>query len=555
MRATKVLFWLAQLAGVAFTIWLLWGSDLPLGVPKEWTWNRIPFDEADFQATAWGWGIAGLATVGYLLFCLFADRRVLEANRWEMTGWLAALVVAGATWHGIVQDCPPEPNSLNKVSWVLWYHGFQGYYEEAKGRASQEPDYLAKYADRMREGDVLHFGTHPPGFILLNRSIIRFLSRFPKLQPWLLDYQPDSVREGLQVIAENSARRGIPLTELDRAALWLSGLLTALAAMSTVVPLFFLARLTCGREVAWRAVSLWPLVPALAVFHPVSDLWLPFVGTSFLAVWGRAWSQRSVAIGLLAGLVMFLGMMLSLAMLPIAFLAALWTLADCACGEAIEPMSTRAKQLAQCVAAALATFAVCVGLAWWVSSLDLPSVWMQNFRNHAGFYAKNTRTYSLWLLVNPLELALAAGTPVFLFAVSSWLTSTKGSLRSGRSLASFRLWCFVTLLVLWLTGKNSGETARLWIFLIPWLLWVSGREPEITAKIVNGPGQTLPEYTGTPARGWLLLMVLQAIVCTATVSKVDGFHFPPRAVPVDPPQGQLQAQESDDHSGSPLLVR
>ncbi|MBC7820005.1 MAG: hypothetical protein IAG10_24245 [Planctomycetaceae bacterium] len=532
MRATKVLFWLAQLAGVAATIWLLWGSDVPLGVPNEWTWDRIQFDDAAFKETAWGWGIAGLATVGYLLFCLFADRRVLEANRWEMTGWLAALVIAGATWHSVVQECPPEPHRLNKVGWVIWYHGFQGYYEEAKGRASQEPDYLAKYAERMREGDVLHFGTHPPGFILLHKSIIATVRRFPKLQEWLLEYQPDSVREGIQIIAENSARTAIPLTDVDRAALWLSGLLAALAAMSTVVPLFFLARQTCGREVAWRAVCLWPLIPALAVFHPVSDLWLPFFATSFLAVWGRAWSQRSIAAGLLAGLVMFLGMMLSLAMLPIAFLAALWTLADCAFGEAIESFGTRVKELAQCVAAALATFVVCVGLTWWLYSLDLPSVWMQNFHNHAGFYAKYPRTFSSWLLVNPIELALAAGTPVFLFAASSWLTSTKGCLRSGRSLASFRLWCFVTLAVLWLTGKNSGEAARLWIFLMPWLLWVSSREPEITAKIVNGPGQTLPEYTGTPARGWLLLMILQAVVCTATVSRVDGFHFT-TTVPID----------------------
>ena len=164
--------------------------------------------------------------------------------------------------------------------------------------------------------------------------------------------------------------------------------------------------------------------------------------TSFLAVWGRAWSQRSVAAGLLAGLVMFLGMTLSLAMLPIAFLAALWTLSDCAFGEAIEPFGTRAKELVQCVVAALATFAVFVGLTWWLYSLDLPSVWMQNFQNHAGFYAKYPRTFLSWLLVNPIELALAAGTPVFLFAASSWLTSTKGCLRSGRSLASFRLWCF-----------------------------------------------------------------------------------------------------------------
>ena len=526
MRVTKVLFWLAQLVGVAATIGLLWGSNIPLGVPSDnWVWDRIAFDDAEFQVTLFGWVVAGIASVVYLVFCSFADRRVLEANRWEMAGWLAALVIVGAVWHGIVQESPPDPNRLSKTGWVLWMEHFQGYYLEAKTRASQEPDYLAKYADRMREGDVLHFGTHPPGFILLNQTVLAIVSRSPKLQGWLLDYQPDSVRAGLDVLEKLSAKSATPLSDVDRAALWLMGLLTALAAMSTVVPLFCLLRRTCGREVAWRVICFWPLIPALAVFHPVSDLWLPFAGTLFLATWGRAWSHRSWLFGLLAGVVMFYGMRLSLALLPVAFLAAMWTLADFLLGEATESFAVRSRQLAVCLVAALASFGVLILLANWQSSLDLPAVWLQNIRNHAGFYEKYSRTYSTWLLINPIELALAVGTPIFLFAVSTWLSGTKGSLRSGRSLASFRLWCFVTLAILWLSGKNSGEAARLWIFLLPWLLWVSGREPEITAKIVNGPGQTLPEYTGTPARGWLMLLMLQVIVCVATVSRVDGFHF------------------------------
>lgn len=525
MRATKMLFWLAQFAGVAATIWLLWFSDIPLGVPNEWVWDRITFDDAEFKTTSLGWVIAGAATVVYLIFCSFADRRVLEASRWEMIGWLSALVIVGAVWHGVVQDSPPDPNRLSKTGWVLWLRGFQGYYLEAKTRATQEPDYLAKYADRMREGDVLHFGTHPPGFILLNRLVQRVVGRSPALQAWLLDYQPESVRAGLDELATISAGSAIPLTDVDRAALWMMALLTALAAMSTVVPLYFLIRNACGRETAWRVACFWPLIPALAVFHPVSDLWLPFFGTLFLAVWVQAWSHRSWPMGLLAGAVLAIAMRLSLAMLPVAFLAACWTIADCLLAESLDPFQTRIKQLAGCVAAALGMFAALTGWAYWMTSLNLPAVWFQNLRNHAGFYEQYTRTYSSWLLVNPIELALAIGTPVFLFTVSTWLSGTKGSLRSGRSLASYRLWCLLTLLVLWLSGKNSGEAARLWIFLMPWLLWVCAREAEITAKIVNGPGQTLPEYTGSPARGWLMLLLLQAVVCTATVSRVDGFHF------------------------------
>ncbi len=529
MRGWKVLFWLAQLAGVAATLWLLWGTEIPLGVAGEWTWDRIAFGKEVLQEVKFAAVIAGIATVVYLLLCLFADHRVLEASRWEMAGWLGALILIGATWHGVIQEIPPEPHRLSKVPWVVWYPGTQGYYREARFGMTDKKKYLASYAERMKEGDVLHFGTHPPGLILLHKSIIDFVDRSPKVQTWLLQYQPDSVRESLKVLAEGSVGTPTEVTDVDRAALWLSGLLAAVAAMSTVAPLFCLLRRTCGRETAWRVVCFWPLIPALAVFHPVSDLWLPFCGTLFLATWGRAWSHRSWFFGLLAGVVMFGGMLMSLAMLPVAFLAALWTLADFFVAESTDKLVARTRHLAVCVLASLAAFAALTWLAHWLYSLDLLAVWRQNYRNHAAFYVKYAqsfpRTYSSWLLVNPLELALAAGTPVFVMAVSTWLNSTYGCLKSGRSLASFRLWCFVTLVVLWLSGKNSGEAARLWIFLLPWLLWVAGREKQVAAKIVTGPGQTLPEYAGSPAQGWITLLVLQAVVCIATVSRVDGFKF------------------------------
>jgi hypothetical protein len=529
MRGWKVLFWLAQLAGAVATVWLLWGTEISLGVAREWTWDRIEFGKDVLQETKFAAVIAGITTVVYLLFCLFADHRVLEANRWEMAFWLGALTLIGATWHGVVQECPPEPHRLSKVPWVVWFPGTQGYYQIARFEATDRKQYLAGYAERMNEGDVLHFGTHPPGFILLHKSIIDFVGRSPKVHAWLLAYQPDSVREGWKVLAENSAGSPKAVTDLDRAALWLSGLLAAVAAMSTVVPLFCLLRRTCGRETAWRVVCFWPLIPALAVFHPASDLWLPFCSTLFLATWGRAWSHRSWFFGLLAGGVMFGGMLLSLAMLPVAFLAALWTLADFLLAESADPLAKRARQLLVGVVAAVGTFVALTFLTRWLYSLDLLSVWQQNYRNHAAFYEKYAqsypRTYSKWLLVNPLELAFAAGAPVFVMAVSTWLSSTHGCLKSGRSLASFRLWCFVTLVVLWLSGKNSGEAARLWIFLLPWLLWVAAREQQVAAKIVVGPGQTLPEYAGSPAKGWITLLILQAVVCIATVSRVDGFKF------------------------------
>ena len=131
---------------------------------------------------------------------------------------------------------------------------------------------------------------------------------------------------------------------------------------------------------------------------------------------------------------MSIAMRFSLAMLPVAFLAAVWTLADCLFAEATDPLPTRLKQLAICVVSALASFAALTFLARWQSSLDLPAIWLQNFHNHTGFYAKFPRSTSSWLLVNPLELAVAAGTPIFVLAVSTWLSCTHGCLKSGRSL-------------------------------------------------------------------------------------------------------------------------
>ena len=527
MRSTKVLFWLAQVVGVAATIGLLWQSEIPLGVTGagEWTWSRIAYDATAFKELSLGWVIAGIATVVYLAMCLFADRRVLEADRWEMTGWLAALILVGAVWHGVVQECPPDPYRLSKAPMAVWDRSTQGYYAEARFVASDDAEYLSKYAARMKEGDIYHFGTHPPGFIQWHQWIIGYVGRSPKLQSWLLKYQPESVREGLNVLADISKDSKEPLADVDRAALWLSSLLAGLAAMSTVVPLFCLLRRTCGRETAWRIVCFWPLIPALAVFHPASDMYLPFWGTLFLATWGRAWSQRSWLFGIAAGIVMSVGMRLSLAMLPVAFLAATWTLADCLFAESTESFGTRVKLLSLCVGSALGSFIALTFFAQWQSSLDLPAIWLQNFRNHAAFYDKYPRSATAWMLVNPIELAFAIGAPIFVMAVSTWLSCTHGCLKSGRSLASFRLWCLITLLVLWLSGKNSGEVARLWIFLMPWLLWVAGREQQVTAKIVIGPGQTLPEYAGSPSKGWAALLILQAIVCIATVSRVVGFTF------------------------------
>src|SRR6185503_16952051 len=71
-----------------------------------------------------------------------------------------------------------------------------------------------------------------------------------------------------------------------------------------------------------------PAVPALALFLPKSDCLFPLLAMTFLWLWLQGLARRSLWMSALAGLVMWLGLSLSLAFLPIgliAFLAGFWT--------------------------------------------------------------------------------------------------------------------------------------------------------------------------------------------------------------------------------------
>ena len=148
-------------------------------------------------------------------------------------------------------------------------------------------------------------------------------------------------------------------------------------------------------------------------------------------------------------------------------------------------------------------------------------MWWLNYQNHAGFYAQYTRTYWKWLLVNPIELSIAAGIPMTLAATGSYVSFTKrhwSTLPQLCGVISFGTMSLAMLFVwgtLWLTGKNSGEAARLWIVFLPWLVWQAG--------------PLLAESESESKHRWLrpawVVLAIQLAVCLLTVGRVSGFHF------------------------------
>jgi hypothetical protein len=103
---------------------------------------------------------------------------------------------------------------------------------------------------------------------------------------------------------------------------------------------------------------------------------------------------------------------------------------------------------------------------WVVTGANPLVIASWNLHHHARFYDEYPRTYRLWLVVNPVELAIALGLPSVVWCVVA-LFAPRG--------VPLSVWS--TLLVLALAdliGRNMGEVARLWILYMPPLLVGAG---------------------------------------------------------------------------------
>jgi methylthioxylose transferase len=493
---------IAAVVAALVSIAVLWTTTLPLGVPGEWVWERLP---ADAQTPA-NLILAAMGAALYLGFVILGDRRLSSSStsKMELLAWLSGLAFAAFGWLWTVQDTAPTAGQLGKAPFILFYPGSSGYFTHTRYEVTDANQLLRGYEDFMRKGDVLHQGTHPPGLFLVFHGLIAFVDS----QPWLISAlqatEPESVRDAFEIVAENSARTQQPLTPPDRAVLWLATLLAMTATAATVWPLYALLRVTTDRSIAWVAAAAWPAVPAAAMFLPKSDAVFPFVACCALVALTGSVRQRSLWRGVVAGLVLFLGLFASLAFLPVMLFGALATLAV---GIRRAGWKSALWEMGPTIGGVAIGLAIPVILTYVVWGMNMLTVWGWNYHNHAGFYAQFPRTYWKWLLLNPVELSLALGAPVAMGAL--WgLPREKLSAWSRADVMivlAAGVWC-----LLWVSGKNAGEAARLWVLLMP---------GAVKFAAVGWQRSECPLWVR-----WTWL-ALQLTVCIATVHRVAGFHF------------------------------
>lgn len=488
---------------------LIWGTSLPLGVPGEWTWSRSPIAD-DFWFSlipAIGW-----ATILCLVVWI-GSGRIERCSRGRLVVWLAGLFVTSFGLLSALQEAAPPEFRSAKVAWVLYYPGSSGYFTEAR-KVQNTADFLSHYEQELQKGDVLHQGTHPPGLVIGYRGLMWACNHSTWLRQFLLRTQPSDLQEAFRVIAITSARTATPLTDLDRCVIWLAALVMQVCAAATVIPLYCLLRLIVSRTASWQLTSFWPTIPAVAIFLPKSDASFPFIGCLVLALWLYGLRKNSLVLCLAAGCVFWLGMTLSLALLPVACVAALltaWAAWGCRPDERL-PNATH-RVVSGLIAGGVAFIVLTIAM-WFLTSCNLVNVWVWNYRNHAGFYAQFPRTWWKWLLVNPLELAIATGLPLIVLTLSS----LRIHWRQAQAAAAGPFWMsLLTWGLLWLSGKNMGEAARLWIFLMPWIIWSAGAGWQ---AMISSDEQAHRDNR----RRWLLCWICQFLTALIIITRVAGFQ-------------------------------
>lgn len=508
---------LLTLASLALLAW----PAIPLGVPGEWTWARRGFNSLDVPSYLLGL----LLCAGYAGAVRWGE--VSIRGRRGDGGRLAGLCLLAFSWLFGLLCLQPDFQGIGRAPTVLYYKRTEGYFWQAAFDVQNTQRFLTGYRDSIATGDdpdrYLHLGTHPPGLTLMYRGLLSLFERSPELANAVISREPKSIEEAFTALRQFPTPRGT-LTTAEEATLWTATLLTLVAVAGACWPIYRLTARMSDAVTAWRAAALWPLVPSLLVFFPKSDLLCPLIATTSCWLWLDGWSRLRWGRCVLAGVGFFCGLMLTLALAPIALLLVVQTILE-RWTKREEFGGRKAMSDVGCVLAAVIGFGIPLGgLAYW-GACNQFAIWLQNLENHGMFYEHNTRSYLSWLVVNPVEAAFALGLPIACLCLVGAVNVVRGhrsqAIAFSQSMAWFSVWAF-----LWLSGKNMGEAARLWIFLAPW--------PVMTAALAMSPKhdlpvQPLPRQTVSPEWGnrtaWGLFLVMQLVACWWTVCCVDGFHF------------------------------
>jgi len=440
------------------------GHWFPLGVPGEWEWLRLPASTG--ISVVW-FAIAAISILAFAGFAALGARALGRAgSSTREAAWVAVLAFASVPVQGVAQEGAPEGYGLAKWIIALQNSGSSGYQTVARlDMPSGLGPFLQAYPTWIKAQDSLHIGTHPPGLFVVARGLGNLMRANPHLARWVVDHAPGSAKSAVL------ASRGSGFLDRDEAAaLILTGALTLLGSALTVVPLYLLARASGSAALAWGSATLWPLMPATLMFQPTADTAFPLLAASAMA--SAAWAVRvrsrpvRVALALGSGIILAVGMELTLAYLAVGMVVAILLMAT--------PGREGWRDRVVLVTTVGLGF-LSVTAAWWaVTSANPFSIWWTNQEHHARFYQGYARSRLAWTWVNLVESTVAVG-------LASAVWAVVGCRGPARTIPTASWATLAVLVALTISGRSLSEVPRLWLPMFPAILLLSATAWERTA--------------------------------------------------------------------------
>ena len=430
----------------------------PAPYPPEWQW---PLREGVASGPLWPALAAVLVILGLLALSgtSWAHSRPRHAPRLllgiaSVLGLALPLALVALEPGGVLATI------FDRVA----YRTATSYYTVAISPDAADPiDFLRHHHELLptfRKG-AKHAATHPPGPVLVYRGLVGLCENVPGLTRAVL---------WLSGLPESNPRRARPEHAAHtRAAGVLGGLLILAACALTAWPVAGLARAVgSGPLASARLGILWMLLPGPVLVLPQFDqaLALPVALSALALAWAfRAeTTARSAAWSTAAGLAGGVAVALSYGAPAFLVIGGLAVLA-----AALADGVTLERTLRCCALAALVTAAAFAAPAL-LGHHPIASM-REALRIHREFFTQ-PRDYAVWLVFDPLDLALFLGPPVAVSLVAAAVRSVRRLIGRARLQPdeAFRLAALGALLALLVSGQTRGEVGRIWIPIMPALL-------------------------------------------------------------------------------------
>jgi len=383
-----------------------------------------------------------------------------------------------------------QPSAIRTAGEVVLSPETTTYFAYAHG-VDNLSDLLSRYTKVMPTLGG-HARTHPPGPVVLFWLVQQAARVWPGpagAMAWAADQvEPGGFDLLLTYAAGLAETPGLPASTV--AAAVLSGFLLPFLGSLSVLLVYFLARLLHGPPAAVLAGFCAAAIPSLVLFAPTVDQVVALLAVAALLALCAAGLRGSPLLAALAGLVLALGVFVSLSLLALIPLGGLWL-----------GLSRARRRLAVALACAGGFAAFFLALYAFLG-FNFPGVVIEGIRAHR---VETTvlfpRTYHKWVFWNLVDAALFLGLPLSLWLARDLLRQVRPGVRAAGGADALLVALLVTVLALDLSGLVRAEVGRLWMFLM-----VLAAVPAGAAIARAGRG------AGLAAATTLAMQVVQVIV-------------------------------------------